>query len=158
MLIYKKTIVDSITTTPGLPSFSPPPKKKKIPPLRHGRPQWVWPRPRVETKAYVVRLQERSGLFEVLELEVAAAPWFVGFFAHNKKKHRFFSMGGFPVSALDIWYCISKSSKGVLLLWILYDFGVGFLVLEIKPFGICGMFGSSRISVRVLVWPNNRSC
>ena len=67
-------------------------------------------------KAYVVRLQERSGLFEVLELEVAAAPWFVGVFCTNKQKHRFFPMGGFPVSALDICICISKSSKGVLLL------------------------------------------
>ena len=57
-------------------------------------------------KAYVVRLQERYGLFEVLELEVAAAAWSCWIF----------SMGGFPVSALEMCGCISKSSNGVLLL------------------------------------------
>ena len=130
MLIYKKNIVYSITTTPGLPSFPSPPQKKKIRPLplephefglglglalASGFP-----------KAYVVRLQERSGLFEVLELEVAAAAWFVGFFAPTKKKHRFFSMGGFPVSALDICIVSSRNlPRGcyycrfcMILLWI----------------------------------------
>ena len=138
--------------------FLPPPKKK-IPATSPGAPNEFGLGLGWNPKAYVVRLQERSGLFEVLELEVAAAAWFVGFFAPTKKTTFCFQWED-SRKALDICIVSRNLPRGCYYcrFQILYHFGVGFLVLEIKPFGICGMFGSSRISVRVLVWPNNRSC